>query len=502
MERTSDGSSAVIIGAGIAGLLAARVLSDHVDRVTIFERDLLPWTPAPRRGVPQGRHGHVMLAAGQKLLDEWFPMLSYELRDRGAVPLEAKDLVWAQAGGHRARSSLGFLAMSMSRPMLEGAVRSRLLEDHANVTIEDGVRVQRPLLDDEGRVMGVRVGGEDRFADLVVDCSGRNSRMLAELARTGYPEPETQGVRIDVAYRTRTVRRRRRDLDGTAAVLIQEPERGGRVGTMLPVEGDRWMITTAAFHGDPVPDDEVAFERFTYSLPSHEIAQVVDRASASPDASDDIERMGIRTSRRRRMERLQSLPAGFVLLGDALCNFNPVYGQGMSSAAMQARELGRVVELFGADAPAMPTAFYRRAARVVDAPWSIAAGADFADPRTTGDRPLVTRLLNPYLARVLRACHTSVPVADQMMRVQNLLAPPASLLTPTMLWRVLTAPATPEVADARRSRRRLRRRAAMVPTGKPWRTPVRPSIPDDHMLRSALTGGAAIRWMSDYRTRA
>ncbi|WP_353807434.1 FAD-dependent oxidoreductase [Agromyces sp. SYSU T00194] len=493
MHTSSGGSSAIVIGSGIAGLLAARVLSGHVDRVTMLERDLVPWTPAPRRGVPQGRHAHVLLASGQRLLEEWFPLLSYELRDRGAVPLDAGDLVWHQAGGHRVRSGIGFLAMSLSRPMLECAVRTRLLEDH-DVTLEDGVRVERPLLDGEGRVVGVVADGVDRYADLVVDCSGRNSRMLAELARTGYPEPEREEVRIDVAYRTRTVSRRRRDMDGTAAVILRDVEHGGGGATMTPIEGDRWMLTAASFHGDPAPDDALAFERFAYGLPSAELTHVVDRSSAHPDGSDVVERYGMRASRRNRLERLRQVPAGLVLLGDALCTFDPVYGQGMSSAALQAQQLGRVLDGMTPDDPALPRAYYRRAAKVVDAPWRIAAGGDFADPRTTGDMPRGTRLLNAYLLRVLRACQVSVPVADAMMRVQNLLASPALLLSPPIVWRVLTARhhAEPPAGD----------REHVARSTRPWRVPARPVASADHLLRSALTGGAAIRWVGDYRARA
>lgn len=427
------GTSAIVIGAGIAGLVTARVLSDHVDRVRILERDRLPRQAVARPSVPQGRHAHVLLAAGQRLLDGWFPGLADELMAAGAVALDAGELVWHQGGGYRVPSALGFSALSMSRPLLEGTIRGLLSRQRPNVSVADETAVDGLLLED-GRVVGVRVDGAAHRADLVIACTGRHTRFLDQLAETGYPAPPVSEIHIDVACGTCVVPRRQVDPTGALAAVVNDPTRH-RIGLIVPVEGDRWIITLASFHDDGPPTEPAAFEDFARSLPSPLIADVLAKAPARTPVM--THRMP--TSQRRHVERLEHTPAGFLVLGDAICSINPVHAQGMSSAALQARALDQAIARHGPTSPRLPRAFYRRAARVVDVPWRIAAWADFADPRTSGPRPAGTDLVNRYLDRVFLACHTSVPVARQTMRVRNLLARPETLMTPAMILRVLLA---------------------------------------------------------------
>jgi 2-polyprenyl-6-methoxyphenol hydroxylase-like FAD-dependent oxidoreductase len=428
------GSSAIVVGAGMAGLLAARVLSDHVDQVRILERDRLPREAVVRPSVPQGRHAHVLLAAGQWLLDGWFPGLTDELVAGGAVALDAGELVWHQGGGYRVPSGPGFLTVSASRPLLEGTVRGRLLQQRPTVSVADETAVDDLLLED-GRVVGVRVDGVAHRADLVVACSGRHTRFLDQLAETGYPAPRISEVHVDVACGTCVVPRRPDDPTGTLAVVVDDPTLRHRIGMMVPVEGDRWIITLASFHDEVPPTDPAEYADFARSLPSPLIADVLGQA----EAPTPVLTHRMPTSLRRHVEGLERTPAGFLVLGDAICSVNPVHAQGMSSAALQAQALGRAVTRHGATSPTLARAFYRRAARVVDVPWRLAAWADFADPRASGPKPAGTDLVNRYLDKVFLACHTSVPVARQTLRVQNLLARPATLMTPAMILRVLLA---------------------------------------------------------------
>ena len=442
---TTAPTTAIVIGASMAGLAAARVLADHADRVVVFERDRLPVGPQIRRFVPQGRHAHVLLASGQRLLEGWFPGLAEDLVIRGAVPLHAKDMVWHQAGAHRVRSNSGFVALSMSRPLLETTVREHLLR-RRNVTIVDEVHVDGPIVERD-RVVGVSIAGEIHRGDLVVDCSGHGTRFLDQLHVAGFPAPEVSEIRMSVAHATRVLYRRPDDLDGTVAVVHDDPANGNRIATMLPIEDDRWMLTVGGVHGDVPPTDPRGFANFVRSRPSPEIADVLDRA----EALTPVRSHRTPTSRRRHVERLERPPAGFVVLGDAICNFNPVYGQGMAVAAQQADALARTLDRHGLAARRLPRAFYRRAAKVVDTPWSIAATADFADPRTTGAKPAGTDVANRWLARVQLASHTSRPVADRLLRVQNLQARPTSLATPSMVARVLwSARRSPAARAARR----------------------------------------------------
>jgi 2-polyprenyl-6-methoxyphenol hydroxylase-like FAD-dependent oxidoreductase len=415
-------TNAIVIGAGMAGLLAARVLSDHVDQVRILERDRLPEDAVPRGGVPQGRHTHVLLAAGQRLLDGWFPNLAGERVAGGAVPLDADKAVRHHRYGHRMPSSLGFPALSMSRPLLEAAIRRRLLRQRPNVSVTDQTAVDGLVLQD-GRVVGVQVDGVRHQADLVVACTGRHTRFLDQLAGLGFPAPRVSAIRIDVACGTCVVPRQSDDLDGAPAVVVNDLFRDHRMGVMAPVEGDRWMITLGSFHGEAPPIDPDAYEDFARCLPAPVIADVLARSRVRTPVL--THRMP--ASQRRHVEWLDRTPSGFLVLGDAVCSFNPVHAQGMSSAALQARALGGAVARHGPTSPGLPRAFYRRAAKVIDVPWRLAARA--------GGPGLVNR----YLGLVLRACHTSVPVARQELRVRNLLARPKTLMTPAMVLRILWA---------------------------------------------------------------
>jgi 2-polyprenyl-6-methoxyphenol hydroxylase-like FAD-dependent oxidoreductase len=309
-----------------------------------------------------------------------------------------------------------------------------LLRQRPNVTATDKTAVDRLVLED-GRVVGVQVDGVQHRAGLVVACSGRHTRFLDQLAELGFPVPQVSAVRIDVACGTCVVPRRSDDLTGAIAVVVDGPTPRHRIGMMVPAEGHRWIITLGSFHDDVPPTEPAAYESFARSLPSPLIADVLARTEApTPVLSHRMP-----TSQRRHVERLKQTPAGFLVLGDAICSFNPLYAQGMSSAALQVQALDRAIARHGPTSPRLARAFYRRAAKVVDVPWKIAARVAFADPRTTGPKPAGTDLVNRYLDKVFRACHTSVPVAHQTLRVQNLLARPETLMTPAMILRVLLA---------------------------------------------------------------
>jgi 2-polyprenyl-6-methoxyphenol hydroxylase-like FAD-dependent oxidoreductase len=426
-------TTAIVIGGSMAGLATARVLSEHVDRVEVLERDQLTDTPENRRGVPQGRHAHALLEAGHQLIERWYPGITDELLALGAVRITGLDAWWHQGGAFKVRADWGGDAIGLSRPLLETTVRRHLLR-RPSVTVTDGVSVEGVIVD-AGRVAGVMVDGRERRAELVVDCSGRHSRFLDQLEHAGFPLPPVSHVKIDMAYGTRILRRRPDDFDGSFAVVVGGAAQDYRIGVLLPMEGDRWILTLGGFHGDVPPTDESEYRAFAESLPSPLLASVLDRAEAlSPVMSHRLP-----TSQRRHFEKLRRRPSGFVALGDTICSFNPIYGQGMSSAALQADALGTTLRHHPFGSATMAKAFYAKAAKVVDNPWMIAAGADFAHPATTGAKPPATAVVNRYLQRVQLATHVSAEVQQQLSQVQNLLAPPQSLMKPAMVVRVFRA---------------------------------------------------------------
>jgi 2-polyprenyl-6-methoxyphenol hydroxylase-like FAD-dependent oxidoreductase len=426
---------AVVIGASMAGLAAARVLADHFTQVTVLDRDRSLDTTDPRKGVPQGRHAHALLAGGANKISELFPGIMEELVDGGAALLEFNEGTWHQAGGYRAPCLFERQVISASRPFLEGTIRRRV-GAMADVRVDSGVVVEG-LICERRRIAGVRIGGEsprELPADLVVDCSGRSSQAARWLQEAGFPEPEVVEVRCQMQYATRELRRSEGDLDGAFAVVIETPPHGKRAGFALPIEGDRWIVTIGAGYGDEAPTDEEGFLAVAAALPSPELHQVL--TAAEPLGPVLTHRLV--SSKRRRFDKQRRVPAGFVALGDSVCSFNPIYGQGMSSGVLQAAELGRCLARY-ANSRRLVRAFYKRAAKVIANPWAISVGADFAYPETTGPKPAGTDLINRYMKRVLLAAQVSPEVNTAMILVQNLLAPPTSLLRPSMVRTVRSA---------------------------------------------------------------
>jgi 2-polyprenyl-6-methoxyphenol hydroxylase-like FAD-dependent oxidoreductase len=427
--------TAIVVGASMAGMLAARVLSDTADRVIVLERDQHPVDDSPRRGVPQGRHAHALLAAGEHRISEWFPGIVEDLIRAGAVRSPVGLGYWWQDGGYRLRGEFGEPGTTMSRPLLENTVR-RHLEQRPNVTIRSGVSV-KSLEFAGGAVIGVRTEDERLATDLVVDCSGRNSRLVGSLVDQGYPQIPVSSIQIGVSYGTRIYARSDGDLpeDATFAMVAPTPPQEPRGGVLLPIERNRWILTMAGLHGDSVPVDEHDFLAFARSLPSPVIADFI--GDADPLSPVMIYRYP--SSQRRRFERVRRHPVGYIGLGDVMCSFNPIYGQGMSSAALQATELGAAVAAFGYRNPKLASAVYGKSAKVVDNPWQIAAGADFLHPSTRGEKSAGTDLINRYVHHVHRATRVSLPVFERMVEVQSLQRAPSSLMRPGFMAQVLAA---------------------------------------------------------------
>jgi 2-polyprenyl-6-methoxyphenol hydroxylase-like FAD-dependent oxidoreductase len=428
---------AVIVGASIAGLATARVLSDHFDRVTLMERDELPAGSDPRRGVPQGRHAHALLSGGARAIAEMFPGIMEELVQRGAPLIEFNQGRWYQAGGYRARCLFERKVVAASRPFIEQIVRERV-QALTNVRIERGMAVET-LLARDGRVTGVQVfDGSVSYsveADLVVDCSGRASRGALWMEELGYAAPPVVEVECQMRYATVILPRRPEDLAVDFSVTIETPPLGKRAAFLLPIEGDRWIATIGAGYGAEAPTDEASFREAAASLPAPELHTLLQAmGDLGPVATHRL-----LSSKRRRYEKLKDVPAGFLALGDSVCSFNPIYGQGMSSAVLQAVQLGECLDAGYGNDTALVTAFYRRAAKVIATPWQIAVGADFAYPESVGPKSIGTDLVNRYLHRVLVAAQVSPEVNTSMILVQNLLAAPSTLFRPSMVRSVRKA---------------------------------------------------------------
>jgi 2-polyprenyl-6-methoxyphenol hydroxylase-like FAD-dependent oxidoreductase len=437
--NATSGDHAVVIGGSMAGLLAARVLSDHFERVTIVERDRFPEGNDNRKGVPHARHAHALLPRGFMIMARLFPGLPEELVSDGAIASDvpAESLRY-QLGGYRVRFSIGRKSLLMSRPFLEGHIRRRV-RALANVTVLEGHAVTGLLSDGAaGRVGGVTIqrrvegaSGRRLDADLVVDASGRGSRAAAWLEEMGYERPSEERIEIGVGYTTRVFRSRPGDLSGVKFVIIEPtPGRERSIGAMFRMERDRWIVTLGGWLGERAPADEAGFVEFARNLPAPDIHEVIKDAEPLGEAV----RYNFPANLRRRYERLRKLPEGYLVTGDALCSFNPIYGQGMSVAALEAETLEGCLKESHED---LPLRFYRRVSKVVDTPWKLAARADFTHAGVTGSRTLTTGLVNWYVGHVRRAITRDEEVCRAFTMVTGLLEPPSALFRPKIALRVL-----------------------------------------------------------------
>lgn len=433
------GEHAVVLGAGIAGLVAARVLSDAYGRVTVVERDPLPPRAEHRRGVPQGRHAHLLVPSGTQILDGLFAGLLEELADAGMpVIRNFAEFRLAPGGGQslrlRGRPEEPFICQA-SRPRLEAHIRARV---HAlpNVEFVDQCEAtgvtSNPAKD---RVTGVRVlrhatGGDDVLdADLVLDATGRGSRAPTWLAALGYDRPRQEQLAINLMYATRRFRLRPGALPEKVIGFGAEPARPAGF-VLLAQEGGEWILTVFGYEGHHPPRDPDGL--------LHAVAAIAppDVVAAIRDAEpvDDIVAFRFPANIRRRYERLRRFPAGYLVFGDALCSTNPAYALGMSVSLLQAAALRDA--LAGGDRD-LARRFFRSAAVTVNMAWQATLGGDLALPQVKGPRPLPVRVIGRYAARVQRAATRDSVVARQVLRVASLQDRSTRLFRPTVALRVV-----------------------------------------------------------------
>jgi 2-polyprenyl-6-methoxyphenol hydroxylase-like FAD-dependent oxidoreductase len=440
-QKRRQGQRALVIGGSMAGLLAARVLSDHFEQVTILERDAVANQADARKGQPHVRHLHALLASGLEIYNDLFPGLNADLVAGGAILGDmGQSMRWYQFDGYRIQHNSGLTGALLSRPFLEWQVRRRVLA-LPNVRLLDECGVEGlQVTGDQTGVAGVRISRRQQGrqmdilqADLVVDASGRGSATPKWLATLGYPKPEEREVRVDVGYATRIYRRRPGDLTGAELLMvIGTPPQGKRGGMAFPIEDNRWIVTLAGIHGDHCPADDAAFNAFARSLPAPDLYNLIARL----EPLSEIILHKFPASLRRHYEKLRRFPDGYLVMGDAICSFNPIYGQGMTSAAMQAQLLARLLAQ-GATVATLWRDFFKQCAHIIDIPWSLAVGEDFRYPETQGVKAPGTDLINSYVARVHQATHHDPVVYSQFLRVMNLMAPPTSLFKPQIMRRVL-----------------------------------------------------------------
>ncbi|MDQ2807151.1 MAG: FAD-dependent monooxygenase [Chloroflexota bacterium] len=442
------GQHAIVIGGSIAGLLAGRVLADHFAQVTIIERDALDTAATPRKGVPQGRHGHGLLNRGLDLMADLFPDLFPDLLASGATCLDmGSDLRWYQFGHWKTRYQSSIVTYSQSRPLLEAKIRSRV-KALANVRFMDGCAVTALQVDGDGsHITGVQLAQHGSAvpttltADLVVEAGGRGSRMPQWLDDLGYGRVKETAVKVDVGYASRIYRRpANAPADWQGMMITPKPPAETRLGLILPIEGDRWMVSLCGWHHDYPPADEAGFLEFARGLPVPDFYNAIrDAEPLEPVATHKLP-----SNLRRHYERLPRFPEGLAVLGDALCSFNPIYGQGMTTSALDAMMLDACLRQQARRQPAgditgLANRFRKEVAAVIANPWLMATGEDFRYPQTEGQHPPGLGLLHWYTGQIHALAAHDSRVLVQFLHVMNMLKAPTALFAPPIAWRVLRA---------------------------------------------------------------
>jgi 2-polyprenyl-6-methoxyphenol hydroxylase-like FAD-dependent oxidoreductase len=457
--RKRTGDHAVVLGASMAGLLAARVLTETYRKVTLIDRDVLPEIGVHRRGVPHGRHLHVVQIRGCEVLEELFPGFTAAAVQAGAQTGDGLGTVRPMLSGHRLRQvDVGRSVLFASRPFLEGQVRARV-QALPGVTFVEGTDILGvTTTPDRRRITGTTVHGADGqqrqiTADLVVDATGRGSRTPVWLQEWGYQPPAQDRVDIGLGYATRTFRLRPGATGHDNFIVIGATLDNPRIGALGALEGDRHILTLAGILGDYPPTDPAGFDAFAASLPFPDITEAIEGA----EPLDDPVAFRFPASVRHRYERLREFPDGLLVIGDAVSSFDPIYGQGMTVAANQAMALRRILVR---DINPSPGQYFRLIAKTVDPPWDIAVGADLAFPDVPGTRTVKIRLVNAYISRLHAAAVHDAALSAAFARVLGLIDRPESLLRPDRALRVWRAnwrhPATPAAAAAPNPRVRSR----------------------------------------------
>ena len=429
---------AVVAGGGMAGLFAGAVLAEFFERVVIVERDPQPTGAEPRRGVPQGRHAHALLPRGLSALRCLFPDFAETAVAAGALAANAAtDVIWG-IGGYRLAAAPDVVPVIVStRPFLEQELRRRV-SALANIEFLCGAREMDFMLD-EGSVVGMHIrrgaAMERLDAALVIDATGRASRLPAWLATHGFDAPGEEAMEVDVGYATARYRADPARLGGLRAVIVGATPACPRAGVAHAVEGGMIEISLTGYGKEQPPNDPAGFVAHAASLALPDIHRLIQgREPCSGIATFHVAR-----TVRRHYEKLDRLPPGIIAMGDAICAFNPVFAQGMTIAALQALALRETFQRAGATPrhPGFAPHFYRHAARALEPAWRMARGNDLLIPHLAHHASLPDRLMSRWIKQVLSKGARDPQVALRFIRVASLMDSPAVLLAPSLILRVL-----------------------------------------------------------------
>jgi 2-polyprenyl-6-methoxyphenol hydroxylase-like FAD-dependent oxidoreductase len=432
------GKRALVIGGSITGMLTARVLSDFFGEVIIIEKGSKSDKQIPRTEVPQGSQGHALLKHGEEILEHFFPGIVEELIEDGSVKSDfTNDLTWNHHGKWKVKFSSGFSIIQQSRPFLEWHIQRRLNMIRNISHLMNSQAKQLLLNANNTEVVGVKVTQKDLtevelFADLVVDASGAGSNISSWIQQFGYPSPEKTEVKVNLFYSSRIYRKPNSDYNNIGSILVYpNPPLKKCGGGLSPIEKDRVMVTVFGYGFESIPKKEADFLQFAKNLQQKDIYNFI--LNAQPD--NDVQVYRFPVLRRIHFEKLKRFPDRLIMIGDAFCRIDPIFGQGMSIAALETVALKKELEkrAHRYDLSRISHSVHRRFSKVIDIPWLIALSEDFRYEHTQGPKPVGLSFLMWYVKKVILACEVNQIIYTKLINVLHLKAHPITLFAPSVL---------------------------------------------------------------------
>jgi 2-polyprenyl-6-methoxyphenol hydroxylase-like FAD-dependent oxidoreductase len=428
---------ALIIGGGISGKLAARVLADFFEEVLILERDQEPTGPSPRKGAPQGEHLHALLFAGQNGLESLFPGITERFHSGGAAKINStKELAWFHHGVWKLRFDGPYSTTLQSRPHLEWIIE-QAIKAIPNINVQYNLVVENYIYDeDENRLKGVTCNGKSFTADLIVDASGVSSFSTNWLTNRNINIPEEK-VKIGLTYITKTFQLDESKVrDWAIKIVYPNPPEEKIGGTISRIEGNRYIVTINGYH-NKIDDKEMLNKDFGFldlakKLPKPDIYQEIkDATSLSKTSVYKVPQITW-----KHFEKAKNLPDGLLLIGDTICRIDPVFGQGMSIAVLEALALQK---MFNKDTnlQRITKKFHRQSKNIISPIWRMVLAEDFRYSETTGKKPAGLSVQQWYAKKVFLLSSQDLFTYDSFVKVMNLVKPITILMHPKIIIRVL-----------------------------------------------------------------
>jgi 2-polyprenyl-6-methoxyphenol hydroxylase-like FAD-dependent oxidoreductase len=433
-------NKAIVIGGSMAGKFAAKALSTSFKEVIILEVGDKWDGKASRKRVPQSDHPHVLLKGGEKAIEELFPTITNELIKAGSIINNfTRDLKWHQFGLWK-QPFIGEVHMiQQSRPLLEWHIQKRI-DQISNITITYKTLVNGLLVDGKlNKVCGVKVKyletgmQEEVHADIVIDASGFGSKSM-EWLREYEIEVQEEKVRIDLFYATKMFQLKENQELDCCNMLMSPSFPENPYGVLIQtIEDNRYFVTFSGYANEKAPQTDDEFYDFAENLSISNVTDFLNKA----EGITDIKTYKIPYQVRRRFDLVNNVPEGLLVVGDAQCRFDPVFGQGVSVAAMEAHQLQLLLQSRKQLDKTFTQQFYKKTADIIEIPWDMTTTEISRHPQLKRELTTKQKFQLWYTKQIYRLSASDSDVYIRLVRVMNLIRSPFHLFHPKVLLAVL-----------------------------------------------------------------